>query len=171
METCAESFGLREKRFAARDFTFLVRFVCHEVEPAGELMRAFETFDQGGHNAASQHGRIGPSGRVLSSCACPSRGPAPQARGCSVSCTPTRLGAAEVSGANATAIRNLIGGCGRRAVPQVGRFRLPLRLAVQVSADALVAHLTRSGVPPEEIESIIRAAGTTACVQMASALG
>ena len=30
-----------------------------------------------------------------------------------------------------------------------------------VSADALVTHLVESGVPPEEIESILRAAGPT----------
>merc|ERR1719162_1540400 len=82
VEACAELTATGERRFDSREFAFLVRYVCSEVGPAGELLRAFETFDPRGHNA--------------------------------------------------------------------------------VSADALVTQLINSGVPPEEIESVIRAAGPSA---------
>eukprot|EP00908_Phaeocystis_cordata_P024143 Transcript_6617.p1 GENE.Transcript_6617~~Transcript_6617.p1 ORF type:complete len:753 (-),score=278.29 Transcript_6617:199-2352(-) len=80
VEQCADLAQV-EKRFDAREFAFLVRFVCSDVEPAGELLRAFETFDPQGYNI--------------------------------------------------------------------------------VSADSLVTHLVQCGVPPEEIEPIVRAAGPT----------
>ena len=68
-------------RFDAREFAFLVRFVCSDVDPAGELLRAFKTFD------------------------------------------PTNLG--------------------------------------YVSADNLINGLVQCGVPPEEVEAIMRATGAT----------
>ena len=53
VEACAELTATGERRFDSREFAMLVRYVCSEVEPAGELLRAFETFDPRGHNAVS----------------------------------------------------------------------------------------------------------------------
>ena len=80
VEKCA-AITMPPGRFDAREFAFLVRYVCSDVDPAGELLRAFKTFD------------------------------------------PANLG--------------------------------------YVSADNLINGLVQCGVPPEEVESIMRATGAT----------
>ena len=47
VEQCAQLAQVAN-RFDAREFAFLVRFVCSDVEPAGELLRSFKTFDPQG---------------------------------------------------------------------------------------------------------------------------
>lgn len=44
VEKCA-AITMPPGRFDAREFAFLVRYVCSDVDPAGELLRAFKTFD------------------------------------------------------------------------------------------------------------------------------
>ena len=132
VEACAELTATGEKRFDAREFAFLVRYVRGEATP-------------------------NPNPNPLTPTRTPTLTPTP-----TLTLTPTLTPTPTPTPTLTKTLTRYVCSEVEPAGELLRAFEtFDPRGHNAVSADALVAQLINSGVPPEEIESIIRAAGVS----------